>query len=75
MSASANTYNIAMDDEGNVRLTFLDNRPDLRPGYLGNTKSDVVAEVVIDHSLFGKLMDSCEQVLGQHEARIAGKAN
>lgn len=68
-SRAANNYSLTMEEDGTVRLTFLDNRPDVRAFKNGNTLSDVVAEVILPHRLFLHLMDGCEKVLVQHNER------
>lgn len=72
MSASANTYNITVT-EHDVRLTFLDNRPQLtsnNPMVQPSPQSqisEVVAEVVISRALFDMICDQGPKIVENHE--------
>lgn len=71
MSKSANTFHIWLDDAG-ARLTFLDNRPELRLGTLpGQQVSEVVSELVISMALYRQLLDAATKVLAEHDAKNA----
>ena len=72
MANSANTFNYVISDD-DVRITFLDIRPDARPDEFGGVRDRVVAEIVgeivVSRVMFKQMLDIGSRVLDDHEAK------
>lgn len=74
MADSANNFSYLITDQ-EVRITFSDIRPDVRPDDRGHHHTppplitDVMAEVVVSRAVFDKMLKVGHDVLSDHEAK------